>query len=64
MWVKLTTAPEGKIIFVNMDRFEKIEGFGDGVTRISALLSETEEDLSAIDVRESPEEIMDLMQEK
>lgn len=58
-WVKLTRAGDRHIIYVNLERFDRIEVLTDeddkSVTLISTTLSSTEEDAVEIEVLESPE---------
>lgn len=64
MWVKLTNIYDNSIIYVNLDRYDRIlRVVGDDdveATSIVAALSETEDDYSAVRVKETPEEIMRL----
>lgn len=65
-WVKLTRVYDSKIIYVNLERFDRIEAItgddGKSMTIISTTLSTTEEDSVEIQVIETPEEIIPVME--
>lgn len=65
-WVKLTRAHDGHDLYVNLERFDRIEALvdedGKSVTLISATLSSTEEDAVEIEVVESPGSFLPLME--
>lgn len=58
MWVKLTK-PDGKDIYVNMDRFDTVEALqdedGNWRSLISSCLSAADDDSTTIEVVEMPE---------
>lgn len=61
-WVKLTRAYDQQIIYVNLERFDRVEVLTDEnnkqVTVLSTTLSVTEEDSVELEVLESPEEFL------
>lgn len=65
-WVKLTRAHDQHAVYINLDRFDRIEVLTDednkAVTLISTTLSSTEEDAVEIEVVESPEEFIPVME--
>lgn len=65
-WVKLTRVYDKQMIYVNLDRFDRIEVLtgedGKQVTLISTILSVTEEDSVELEVLESPEEFIPAME--
>lgn len=64
MWVKLTSIYDNSIIYVNLDRFDRMyeaeDDDGVQMTKIVAVLSDTEGDRAEVNVKEKPEEVMKL----
>lgn len=61
-WVMLTRARDNNFVYVNLDRFDRIEIVtdedGNKITLISTTLSSTEEDVVELEVKEKPEDFL------